>query len=381
MDRDLLDVALTGSDADRREAERLVAASRQGDATPGRARALVGAAEAAARAGGALVGDPAGGYDLVVGERTYRAGRFSTPTIGELRRRAVDAGESGATARSGERGSSPVLSVLHGGGTTADIGALQAFAAGGTLFQVASQFNCLESPGPSLVPVADYLSDPTQGPRASIGAFPGTLLRHYAAPDGAGGTFEQRAGRQVDLLADALPAHLGAVRSGYLSAQYLADLPAVAEALAERFEDIRVGVQDDVEVVLGAGWHGRVDGRPRIAQVLTAALAHGGYGDGATTGAHLDVMRQLLRAAYLGTLLGALATGRERVVLTLVGGGVFGNPHALVVESLLWALEELAPLARGPLEVVVNAFDLAPDARPALARAVERTGGIWRDTA
>lgn len=375
--RDLLAVVLSGSDAERRDAQRWVAATRdRGGATMAAARSLVHAAEAAARDGAFRTASD-GGQELVVGERTYRAGRFSTPTLGELRTRAASA----VGARGGAGAATPpVLSVLHGGGTLADIGALQAHAPAGTLFQAASQFNCLEAPGPRLVAVTDYLTDATQGPRASIGAFPGTLLRHYAAPDGAGGTFVQSKERQVDLLADALPAGLGAVRSGYLSADYLTDLPAAAEALTDRFEDIRVGMQEDAEVVLGAGWYGRVEGSPRIAQVLTAALAHGGYGNGPVTAAHLDVMRPLLRAAYLGTLLAALAAGKDRVVLTLVGGGVFGNPHALVVESLLWALDELPPLAGGPLEVVVNAFSLERDAVPVLAAAAERSGGVWRDT-
>jgi hypothetical protein len=61
-----------------------------------------------------------------------------------------------------------------------DIGSLQATAGAGTLFPAASQFNCLESPGPYVVDVADYFHDQTQGPRASISAFPGTLPRHYA---------------------------------------------------------------------------------------------------------------------------------------------------------------------------------------------------------
>ena len=52
--------------------------------------------------------------------------------------------------------------------TLTDIGALQASAPPGSLFQVASQFNCLESPGAYVTPVAAYLGDPTQGPRASI---------------------------------------------------------------------------------------------------------------------------------------------------------------------------------------------------------------------
>ena len=74
------------------------------------------------------------------------------------------------------------------------------------LFQVASQFNCLEAPGSFVVPVADYLHDPTQGPRASVSAFPATLVRHYAAPQPGGQRFVQASnGPQIMLvLSDAL---------------------------------------------------------------------------------------------------------------------------------------------------------------------------------
>ncbi len=56
-----------------------------------------------------------------------------------------------------------------------------------------------------MTPVARYFSDPTQGPRAAISAFPATLLRHYAAPGADGARFVQATdGPQIDLLGDAL---------------------------------------------------------------------------------------------------------------------------------------------------------------------------------
>jgi len=83
-----------------------------------------------------------------------------------------------------------------------------------TLFQVASQFNCLGVPGPHLVDVADYRQDQTHGPSAALSAFLATLARHYTAPDGQGGRFTQSPKHQVDLLAEALPADLDRVKNG-----------------------------------------------------------------------------------------------------------------------------------------------------------------------
>src|SRR5581483_7785035 len=96
------------------------------------------------------------------------------------------------------------LWVLDGAHPATDVGGLQATAPPGSLFQAASQFNCLESPGPYVTPGAQYFRDKTQGPRASISAFPGTLLRHYAAPRRDGERFVQTDADQLNLLADVL---------------------------------------------------------------------------------------------------------------------------------------------------------------------------------
>jgi O-acetyl-ADP-ribose deacetylase (regulator of RNase III) len=65
---------------------------------------------------------------------------------------------------------------------------------------------------------------------------------------------------------------------------------------------------------------------------------------------------QLLRAAYLGTILAALSLGKRQVVLTMIGGGVFGNPHQLIWESLCWAVDEADTRAPQELTVVLNAW-------------------------
>jgi hypothetical protein len=331
---------------------------------------LVRAAEIAVAAdpAGAFTFDASGTATLAFGGRSWRAGRFEPTSIGELRRRAAASPSKEGRVR---------LWLIDGGSPSTDIGSLQASSGGDTLFQVASQFNCLESTGPHVSAVESYLSDSTQGPRASISALPGTLLRHYAAPGSGGERFVQTSrGRQIELLSDVCEPGVAAVRNGYLLADEIADPRSLGIALEARFEAIRVGVHDGVEVILGYDWAGAVRAPgPRIAQVFTSTVAGGGYSS--LTGAHVDICRQLLRAAYLGTLLAAVSLGRSRVVLTLIGGGVFGNPMDIIWESIVWAVDEVASVANRDLSVVVNGRALARqlDLRR-VGREVRERGGF-----
>lgn len=319
------------------------------------ARSVVARAEEVARSDRSVWAfDGTGDASLKVDGTTYRAGRFSTPTIRDLRTRARSmAGSS--------RGSALRFWVLEGGGPLNDIGCLQGTSTASTLFQVASQFNCLESPGLYVTPVTNYLSDPTQGPRASISAFPGTLLRHYAAPGPQGGRFAQKSdGEQIELLADACGS--GCCSNGYLTGRDV-DTTAFVDQLEANCDSVRVGMHDDVQVVFGHNWNSVVENSDRrtIAQVFTSTAAGGGYGAELLFGKQgfLRACTQLLRAAYLGTLLAAVCLGKRRVVLTLIGGGVFGNPHDVILDAIRWALREAAPLLTQDLDVVLNGYNLS----------------------
>jgi hypothetical protein len=282
-----------------------------------------------------------------------QAGRFSCPSLRQLSQR-LDGLPQGQPGRLR-------LWVLEGSSAVTDIGALQAAAPPRSLFQVASQYNCLEAPDAYLVPVRRYFSDPTQGPRASISAFPGTLLRHYAAPGADGSRFVQRSGGpQVNLLHRVCLDKLARVENGYLLSSNIQDAGTFATLLQDHFEDLEVGLQEEVQVVLGANWDGLVEGRRTIAQVLTSTLAGGGYSRIDLSKDHwVRICRQLQRAAYLGTLLAAAGLGQQRVVLTLIGGGVFGNPVALIWDAILWASSQVGPRLRRDLTVIVNGRSLS----------------------
>src|SRR5262249_44824876 len=151
----------------------------------------------------------------------------------------------------------------------------------------------------------------------------------------------------LDLLADTFAPEVARVQSGYLMGHNVRDVRALVAALEANFDSIRVGVHEGVQVVLGYDFAGSVrdSERRRIAQVFTSTVAAGGYGGGSLRGAELEgACRPLLRAAYLGTLLAAALLRQRYAVLTLIGGGVFGNPIPLIWDSIRWAAAEAEPL-------------------------------------
>ena len=179
-------------------------------------------------------------------------------------------------------------------------------------------------------------------------------------------------GRQIELLGAALDPEVAAVHDGYLTSDGVVELERLAPQLSERFEQIRVGVHTGAEVVLGAGWNGPVSTpAPTIAQVLTSTVALGGY---SRHSPQLEAAcRPLLRAAYLGTLLAAVALEQHTVVLTSIGGGAFGNPAAEIAEAIRWALGEVDELAPSDLHVVLNLW--TSELGGVLENEVEERGG------
>jgi O-acetyl-ADP-ribose deacetylase (regulator of RNase III) len=94
----------------------------------------------------------------------------------------------------------------------------------------------------------------------------------------------------------------------------------------------------------------------------------------------MAICRQLQRAAYLGTLLAAAALGHSRVVLTLIGGGVFANPIGVIWDAIGWAVDQVGHFLHRDLLVVVNGRNLGEQLPPRelAVAARERGGGVLR---
>ena len=272
--------------------------------------------------------------------KTLVCGELETPSLAELRHRVQASGyETGAmTVRE------VVANVQKVHTNTANTGAL---------FQVASQFNLLEMVSPEVTPedgISRYAKDRTQGPACAIAAGAGTIYRNYFVP--VHGQTGQSATNQIDCLADIGVAlgntehRLWDMRNGYAlpSRHGLVEIGQRLDALSEPKLDalrqlLRIGLQWHTQVTLAGCTH-------TVSQAYCSALpvAYSAYCKGCPKDKKdwEEFARLILEATYEATLCAALVnarhTGNNTVFLTLVGGGVFGNTTAWIVESLHRAL-------------------------------------------
>ncbi|MCJ2044480.1 hypothetical protein MKK58_08030 [Methylobacterium sp. J-078] len=269
----------------------------------------------------------------------FAVGTLTMPSLSELRTAAAHVHRPGRLR----------LSIVEG-----DVRAMHRLPENrSALFQVASQFNMLEMVGPDVAPedgVARYAYDRTQGPACAMAAGAATIYRNYLVP--VAGGIGQTAERQLDGLADlgdVLAQRLGTdrealwtMRNGYaLSTQ--ASLTAIAEYLSAEDEgglddlrsQLRLGLHVDVEVTDGP------TPRPLVSQIFCSALP---VAYSRVPASYWEPLARLvLEAAYEGTLLAGLLNaargGSNRVLLTRLGGGAFGNADNWIDAAMRRALQ------------------------------------------
>lgn len=299
----------------------------------------------------AITGFPEGSYRetqrrlrVVMGQlssdaspRSYTVGMLETPSLGELRSRTA-----GLPALGRSR-----LSVAQG-----DVRKLHAASEHtGALFQVASQFNLLEMVHPDVSPedgVARYELDRTQGPACAIAAGAATIFRNYLVrfPDG---TIGQTRERQIDCLRDLGEAlgngsgSLWKMKNGY--ALFTQDgLSRVDEHLAAASDDEVDSLRCRLRIGLhwGAGVTD-VEPGPTVSQAFCSALPVS-YNRIASTDAWRRFATLVLEAAYEATLraawLSASRGASNRVFLTRLGGGAFGNHVDWIHAAMRRALDQ-----------------------------------------
>ena len=264
-----------------------------------------------------------------VSGKSWQAGRFFTPQLSELRSRdfAVKKVEP--------------IRIREWVG---DIQSLhQDPSHRSSVFQVASQFNCLEMVSPSVTPEAGvgiYDQDPTQGPACAVSAGAGTIVRNYFVE--IQGQRGQSRDLQVDCLED-LAAYwqndvhqYWRMENGYClpTSEGLrwieTSLNAATEIELDRLRGmLRVGVQQSTEVTTSLTGH-------KVNQVFCSALPVA-YSE-LPIEAWNHFPRLILDATYEATFRIAAEnyarTGCNRLFLTLIGGGVFGNRLEWILSAI-----------------------------------------------
>jgi len=266
--------------------------------------------------------------------RTLECGTLEIPSLAELRERARAGNEASGRTRARELIGD--VRELHRDPANA-----------GALFQVASQFNLLEMIGPEVTPeegVGRYEGDPTQGPACAIAAGAGTIYRNYFVE--VEGRRGQSDGRQIDCLHDVGQAlgnsdgRLWEMRNGYALAS-VRGLVRISEALFAASEAdldalrqrLRIGLQWKTQVTLPDCSHA-------VSQAYCSALPVGYSGLPARLWE--PFARLVLEAAYEATFCAAIANkvenGDDRLFLTLLGGGAFGNDLRWISGAIARAL-------------------------------------------
>lgn len=284
----------------------------------------------------------------LVNNRSFNAGEFTTPTLQTLRQ-VVQLPSPGSSIRVDELVAD--VQSLHQDSANVD-----------AVFQVASQFNCLEMAAPHMVPedgVGIYQNDRTQGPACCICAGSGTIYRNYFVEHH--GQLGQTAENQIDCLAsiarhfDNSNRNYWKMQNGYCfpSAKGLSEIEQRLSRSSElQLDEIRqklmVGVQSNTEVTIGDSPH-------RVTQVFCSALPVAYSDIKSDNWDHFP--RLILDSTYELTFYAALQnfmkTGCPTLYLTLVGGGVFGNK----IEWILSAIDRSLKLfANSGLDVKIVSY-------------------------
>ena len=226
------------------------------------------------------------------------------------------------------------------------------------VFQVASQCNLLEMVGPSVTPeegITGYFYDRTQGPVCAMSCAAGTLQRNYLVEitdDQKNVQIGQSANLQVDTLKTLGRSwgndqeELWEMRNGYALAS-LSGLQQISQKLQQATSqeydammgDLHIGMQWDTEVTLDHTHPERLLVQQAYCSAMPVAYSRHSDRDWKEFG------RFVLNGAYEATLLAGVwnsqrgeESGSNRVFLTLLGGGAFGNPTEWILDAMFRAL-------------------------------------------
>jgi hypothetical protein len=262
--------------------------------------------------------------------KEYAYGLLETPNLAELRKRANYS--TNLTKKTSICELVADVQQLHNEESNTD-----------SLFQVASQFNLLEMVSPEVTPeegVEGYEDDFTQGPACAIAAGAGTIYRNYFVD--VNGKLGQTYNNQIDCLAD-IGIKLGnsnnslwEMKNGYalVSKEGLITInnkiiSSSKSEVDELRKMLRIGIQWGTEITLN-------DCKHTVSQVYCSALPIGylQYPLELWDSFAKVILEALYEATICVGILNFRKTGNNKVYLTLVGGGVFGNKTEWIIDAI-----------------------------------------------
>ncbi|HEY9170432.1 MAG TPA: hypothetical protein VIN72_13140 [Lutibacter sp.] len=265
-----------------------------------------------------------------INNREFIFGKLETPSLEEL------------------RGQSNIIAKYHSQIKVSEVvGNIQTFhkdvSNNNSVIQVASQFNLLEMHSPNRTPedgVGIYEDDATQGPACAIACGAGTIYRNYFAC--VNGQVGQTSTKQIDCLHEIGielkndKYNFWEMKNGYALAnrEGLKNISNQIKTLSENDYEylkgkLRIGVQWDSEVTISKQ-------RNLITHVYCAALpvAYSNIEKELWS----DFAKMILEATYEATFYVALRnyerTKNNKVFLTLIGGGAFGNEKEWIFNAI-----------------------------------------------
>lgn len=313
-------------------------------------------------------------------KRRFRVGPFDVLSVSELRARALELKKAFDEARTkaGDASSGPLpgLRFANQAGDVRDLHRDPNNA--GAVFQVASQFNCLEMTGPNVTPrhgVTRYRGDPTQGPACALSCPGGTVFRNYfAGADNQGqadvqintlagveaklaqGPPTARSAAGADAKTGGAKACTGSrpnptrnFRFWNMENGYTMTTKHKLLALNQRLMDATLREQLVGLIRIGCHWSVDVEGCKHQVVQLYCSACPVLYNRSIPDSVWAPFAQLVLSAAYEATLAAATVMAfasrspfapskRIRVYLTSLGGGAFGNDPKWIAAAIARSL-------------------------------------------
>jgi hypothetical protein len=309
-----------------------------------------------------------------VNNRTWNAGAFSVRNISSFAVPSPSAHPGVLHVICGRPGDLTLVNVL----TAQSFGFFD-----GSTFQAASNFNCLEFTSDMQTAsdgVTNYVFDYTQGPYCALAAGPAIVYRNYFVPhsDGVVGQLIQ----EVELLKRSPIGQF--VVHGYpiLNANRLEQ---IKDANWDDLDQFSIGLHEHCEVTTTqVGHQVTITGVPEgriVHHVYAAALNFMGTVILNPTSERIG--RQMLKAEYRATVLAAAEMakkypgrkGSNKLVLTQVGTGVFGNPREWVIEAIDTSADLILESGLQVYVVCFSNYDFQESMSAGLEKLMKKLGG------